>query len=138
MKKTIALLLLLPLVATLATGCFFKGNGGGAASPAVEPSRIVRDTNVDPATVQVNRLPDGNLKVSWKTKSPAAGGYVLAANLFFEERPLYSKFAKEAAAAPTLEHEAVVPAAPGSKTKIGIAYGENELTDNGGLGFSAE
>lgn len=135
--KKIAVLLAVLLLAPALVGCFSKG-GGGSASSVTEPSRIVRDTNVDPASVQTSRLPDGSVKVNWKTKSPAAGGYVLAANLHFEGRPLYAQFAKESAVEPTLEHEAVVPAAPGAQVKVGIAYGENELTDNGGMGFDAK
>lgn len=137
MKRLILLALLIALVPALGTGCFFKRGGSdtGAAATGLVPTRVVRDTNVVPDSVVASRLPGGEVRVTWKTKSPAAGGYALAANLFFEERPLYSGYGKEAAAEPTLEHEAVVTGIPDGKAKVAVAYGENELTDNSGLGY---
>ena len=138
MRRTVSLILVLLFAASLTTGCFLKRGGSGdaaAGAAGTPPTRIARDTNVLPDSVAANRLPDGTLRVTWKTKTPAAGGYALGANLFFEERPLYASFGKESAETPTLEHEAILAGVAPGKAKVAVAYGENELTDNGGLGY---
>lgn len=132
-------LLLVAFSVTTLAGCGLFKNGGDspAASGGVSPVRNAKVTNVVPESVMVSRAPEG-VKVAWKTKTPVAGGYALGATLCFEERPLYSLFAKETAVAtPTLDHEATFAGIPaGAKFKVGIAYGENELTDNDGFGFA--
>jgi len=115
-------------------GCF--GSKGGSTPAVVAPSAPTYSGNIVPESVVVTRSATGDINVEWKTKTPTKASGVLAGNLFFKERPLYSSSMVEKIAAPAVNHSIVLKDLPkNQKAAIAVIDGDKDISDNSGLGY---
>lgn len=134
-RKLTVLVFVLALGMMLNVGCF--GKKGGSDTPAATPAALAVDPgNIDAASINVARSPEGDVVVSWKTKTPSAAGGVLGANLFFEGRPLYNVAVTEKLAAPAVEHSVTLKDIPqDGDLAVSVIDGNKDIADNAGRGY---
>ena len=127
-------LVVLFLSLMLTVGCF---GGGSKSAPATPTTPTVSYSgNIIADSVRYTPTKDGDIEVTWKTKTPTKSCAVLVADKFFADKyPLYGKSFSESITSGSLEHRVVINGVADKKVAFAFVDGAKDICDNKGLGF---